>query len=78
MQELLRGRTHGLRLDLIDEPVSNADVAVVEQLADDQLVELLPVLQAHFGSVHLGEEGNSFSASCKKRKQVGSERERHE
>ena len=70
MQELLRGCTHRLRLDFIDEAIGNADIAVIEQLANDQLVELLAVLQAHFGSVHLGEEEDNFSASCKKRKQV--------
>lgn len=69
MQELLRGCTNRLRLDFINEAISNADVAVVEQLANDQLVELLAVLQAHFGSVHLGEEEDNFLASCKMRKQ---------
>ena len=69
MQELLRGCTHRLRLDFIDEAIGNADIAVIEQLANDQLVELLAVLQAYFGSVHLGEEEDNVSASCK-RKQV--------
>ena len=66
MQELLRGCTDRLRLDFIDEAISNADVAVIEQLANDQLVELLAILQAHFGSVHLGEEEDNFPASCKR------------
>lgn len=70
MQELLRGCTHRLRLDLIDEAIGNADIAIIEQLANDQLVQLLAILQAHFGSVHLGEEEDNFSSSCKKRKQV--------
>ena len=70
MQELLRGCTHRLRLDLIDEAIGNADIAIIEQLANDQLVQLLADLQAHFGSVHLAEEEDNFPASCKKRKQV--------
>ena len=44
MQELLRGCTHRLRLDLIDEAIGNADIAIIEQLANDQLVQLLAVL----------------------------------
>lgn len=77
MQELLWGRTNRLRLDFIDEAISNADEAIIEQLANDQLVKLLAVLQAHFGSVHRGEEENNFSASCKE-KRGGCEEERHQ
>lgn len=69
MQQLLRGRTNRLRLDFINEAISNADVAIIEQLANDQLVELLAVLQAHFGSVHLGEEEANLLAGCKMRKE---------
>lgn len=74
MQELLWGRTDRLRLDLIDEAVSNADVAIVEQLANDQLVELLAVLQAHFGPVHLGEEEHNFSPAARENKWMVTER----
>lgn len=65
MQELLRGRADRLRLDLIDEAVSNADVAVVEQLANDQLVELLAVPQAHFSPVHLEAVEDNFPAAAR-------------
>lgn len=75
MQELLWGCTNRLRLDFIDEAISNADEAIIEQLANDQLVKLLAILQAHFGSVHLGEEENNFSGSCKKRKKMDGEGE---
>lgn len=68
MQELLWGRTDRLRLDLVDEAVGNADVAVIQQLANDQLVELLAVLQAHFGSVHLEDGEDNFPVSCKRKR----------
>lgn len=64
MQELLRRCAHRLGLDLIDEAIGDADVTIVEQLANDQLVELLAVLQTHFGSVHFAEE-DSFPDCCK-------------
>lgn len=68
MQELLRRRTDRLGLDLVDESVGDADVAIVEQLADDQFVELLAVLQAHFGSIHPGQgEDNSLPAARESR-----------
>lgn len=66
MQELLRGGAHRLGLDLIDEAIGDTNVTVVEQLANDQLVELLPVLQTHFGSVHFAEEYDSFPDRCKR------------
>lgn len=66
MQELLRGCAHRLGLDFIDEAISNADITIIEQLANDQLVELLAVLQTHFGSVHFAEE-DGFPDCCKRK-----------
>lgn len=66
MQELLGGCAHRLGLDLVDEAIGDANIAVVEQLANDQLVELLAVLQAHFGSVHFAQE-DSFPDGCKRK-----------
>lgn len=76
MQELLRGCTHRLGLDLVDEAIGDANVTVVQQLANDQLVELLAVLQTHFGSVHFAEEDDSFPDCCKRERAL-SERQRH-
>lgn len=52
LHQLLRRRHHVGGLHLIDEGVGDVGVAVVEQLADDQLVQVLPVLQRGLGSVH--------------------------
>lgn len=54
LHELLRGRHNALWLHLIDETVGDASVSIVEQLADDKLVQVLSVLQSRFGTKHVG------------------------
>ena len=54
LHQLLRGRHHVLRLHLIDQIVGDTRVSVIEQLADDQLVQVLSVLQSGFGTEHGG------------------------
>lgn len=55
--------TNRLRPDFMEETVSNVDVTIIEQLANDQPVELPVSLQVDFLSVYLGEEEDNFSAS---------------
>lgn len=56
LHELLGGRHHTLWFHLIDEAVGDVGVAVIEQLADDQLVQLLAVLQRWFLAIHVEQE----------------------
>lgn len=57
LHELLGGRHHDLWLHLIAEAVGDIGVAVIEQLADDQLVQLLAVLQRWFLAIHVEQTG---------------------
>lgn len=57
LHELLGGRHHNLWLHLIAEAVGDVGVAVIEQLADDQLVQLLTVLQRWFLAIHVEQTG---------------------
>ncbi len=52
LHELLRWRHDALRFDLTDETVGDAGVSIIEQLAYDELVQVLPVLQSRFGTIH--------------------------
>lgn len=54
LHQLLRGRHDTLRFDFINETVSDVGVSIVEQLADDELVQVLPVLQSWFRTIHDG------------------------
>lgn len=52
LHQLLGGRHHALRLHLVHEAVGDVGVSVIEELADDEPVQVLPVLQSWFGSIH--------------------------
>lgn len=52
LHQLLGWRHHALWLHLVHEAVGDAGVSVIEQLTDDELVQVLPVLQGRFGPKH--------------------------
>lgn len=54
LHQLLGRRHDALRLHLIDEVVGDVGVAVVEQLADDEPVQVLSVLQCRLRTIHSG------------------------
>lgn len=53
LHKLLRWRHHALRLHFIYEAVGDVGVTVIQQLANDQLIQLLSVFQSRFGTIHL-------------------------
>lgn len=54
LHQLFRWRHHSLWLDLIDKIVGDVDVAIVEELAYDELVQMLTVFQSWFWTIHPG------------------------
>lgn len=54
LHQLLRRRHHILWFDLANETVSDVGVSIIEQLADDELVQVLSVLQGWLGTIHVG------------------------
>lgn len=54
LHQLFRWRHYSLRLDLINKIVGDVDVAIVEKLAYDELVQMLTVFQSWFWTIHSG------------------------
>lgn len=54
LHQLLRRRYDTLWFDFTDETVGDVGVSIIEQLADDELVQVLPVFQSWFGTKHVG------------------------
>lgn len=54
LHQLLRRRHHALWFDLINETVGDVGVSIIEELANDELVQVLPVLQSWFRTIHAG------------------------
>lgn len=59
LHELLRWRHHTLRLNFTDETVGDVSVAIVQQLAYYQSVQVLSVFQSWFRSKHVDREPGS-------------------
>lgn len=55
LHQLFGGRHDVLWLHLVDEAVGDAGVSIMEQLADDEAVQVLSVLQGRLWTVHAGQ-----------------------
>lgn len=52
LHQLLWGWDHTLWLDLINQTISDVGVSIIKQLADDQPIQVLSVLQGRFRTIH--------------------------